>query len=110
MNCLYPFLVRIILVCLFIVISVSGSYASVLYTTPAVFSPSDKLNVTWTESVTGAGEDDFKKALSEFKKGNYTIAVNQFELLMSNHPDGEAASTASLYAGSIYHWLAIQDA
>ena len=100
---------RIILVCLFIAINVSGSYASVLYTTPAVFPPSDKINVTWKENVAGAGEKEFRGALSEFKKGNYTIALNQFEQLITNHPDSEAASIASLFVGSIYHWLAIKD-
>ena len=109
MYCLYPFLMRIILVCLFIAINVSGSYASVLYTTPAVFPPSDKINVTWKENVAGAGEKEFRGALSEFKKGNYTIALNQFEQLITNHPDSEAASIASLFVGSIYHWLAIKD-
>lgn len=100
---------RIILACLFIVITVSGSYGSVLYTTPAFFPPSDKIIVTWAENVAGAGEKEFSGALSEFKKGNYTIALKQFELLMSNYPNSEAASIASLYAGSIYHWLAIKD-
>ena len=109
MYCLYPFLMRIILACMFIVITVSSSYGSVLYTTPAFFPPSDKIIVTWTESVTGAGENEFREALSEFKKGNYTVALKQFEQLISNHPNSEAAHTASLYTGSIFHWLAIKD-
>src|SRR3990170_6800564 len=109
MYCLYPFLMRIILSCLFIVISAGSSYASVLYSTPAVFPPPDRLIVTWAESVTGAGEKEFGGALDEVKKGNYTIALNRFEQIISNHPDSEAASISSLYAGSIYRRLALKD-
>lgn len=100
---------RIILSCLFIVISISSSYASVLYTTPAVFPPPDKLIVTWAKSVNGAGDKEFSAALNEVKKGNYTIALNQFEEIISKHPDSEAASISSLYAGSIYRRLALKD-
>src|SRR3990170_4118252 len=109
MYCLYPSLMRIILSCLFIVISAGSSYASVLYTTPAVFPPPDRLIVTWAESVTGAGEKEFGGALDEVKKGNYIIALNRFEQIISNHPDSEAASISSLYAGSIYRRLALKD-
>ena len=109
MYCLYPSLMRIILSCLFIVISAGSSYASVLYTTPAVFPPPDRLIVTWAESVNGAGEKEFSGALDEVKKGNYTIALNRFEQIISNHPDSEAASISSLYAGSIYRRLALKD-
>src|SRR3972149_6753497 len=83
MYCLYPSLMRIILSCLFIVISAGSSYASVLYTTPAVFPPPDRLIVTWAESVTGAGEKEFGGALDEVKKGNYIIALNRFEQIIS---------------------------
>ncbi len=100
---------RTILAILFIAVSAGNSYASVLYTTPAVFPVSDKLIVSWTESVTGTGEEEFKEALSEFKKGNYSIALGRFERLKSNHPNSEAASVASLYSGSIYHYLALKE-
>ncbi|MCC6544163.1 MAG: tetratricopeptide repeat protein [Nitrospirae bacterium] len=80
-----------------------------LYTTPAVFSTPDKLIVTWTESVSGAGEKEFVEALREFKKSNYKASLKQFEQLVINYPESEAASIASLYTGSIYHWFAIQD-
>ncbi len=95
---------------IFIVISVSSSYASVLYTTPALFPLSpEKISVPWAERVNGAGEKEFIEAVREFKKGNYMMVLNQFELLITNHPNSEVASIASIYAGSIYHWLAVRE-
>ncbi len=99
---------RIILVCLSIFLSVSGAYASVLYTTPAIFPPPDKLIVSWSQSVKGAGEEAFREAVSEFKKEEYGIALDKFESLLISHPNSEVSSIAALYLGSIYHWMAVK--
>lgn len=101
---------QIILAFLFIVFSASGSFASVLYTTPALFPPHPgKIIVTWADRVNGAGEQEFMAAVSEFKKGNYEMALDQFELLITNHKNSEASSIASIYAGTLYRWFALKD-
>ena len=104
---------RIILVSSFIIIgiiiSVSGSYASVLYTTPAMFPPPDKIIAPWSQNAKGPGEEVFREAVNEFKKGEYSLALDKFESLLINHPNSEASSIASLYAGSIYYWMAVKE-
>ncbi len=101
---------RIIIVLLFIVMNVSVSYASVLYKTPAVFSlPPGMKIIKWAERVNGSGEKEFQAAIREYKNGNYNIALDLFEQLITDHQNSDVSSISSLYAGAIYYRLAVEE-
>ncbi|MCC7203001.1 MAG: tetratricopeptide repeat protein [Nitrospirae bacterium] len=101
---------QIIIILLFVVLSISDSSASVLYKTPALFPPSpETIIVSWTDRVNGDGAKEFQEALVAFKGGNYELALDQFVQFTMDGRNSEVSAVSSLYAGSIYRWLALRD-
>lgn len=104
----YPYL--FITIGVLILVDVTHLNASILYTVP-VEPPVKKEETIWPDKVPDkvidAKNDLFSEAVSNYKQGKYSEALNKFQSITERYPGSETASISSLYLGSIYHKMAV---